>query len=439
MWIKPQEITFIRRQTCINKSPVMKKGILFTVALSVFSLMVNAQSGPRSTESIGLNDISIIEFAGNGDIWAGSRGEGVAFYEAAGSSWVYYNQANTATLQSDTITAIVATAFAGSQHAVIGTTNGAVDFIDATPVAITSLPEPVVRGVVYHADSLWILTNSKITRYDSLLVFKTSANSPLPGVTCTQRGVVNCSGIWAGTANNGCFYTENGTTFAYIDTSVANQKLVDNRVNAIALDNQCIAKFIGTKGGFSVCPVGNPCQNFTTANGLPQNDIVTISAGCGTTWLGTRDSGIVLFNPPASFTRLTTANGLTDNRIKSVSSNPQTCKTYIAMGDGNIAVADSTKSIVEVYSGVTKLSAPGFAVRVFPQPANSQLNFVLDNPLADGQLQLTDITGRVVSMYTIKEQQQFVLNVDGLQQGMYFYQLYKGAQVVKTGKVDIVR
>jgi ligand-binding sensor domain-containing protein len=401
--------------------------------------LLSTQAQIRSTENIGFGDITIIELAGNGDVWAGSRGQGVAFYQAAGSSWTYYNQSNTATLPSDTITAIVATAFAGSQHAVIGTTNGAIDFIDATPTTISSLPEPTVRGVVYVADSLWILTNSKLTRYDSLLSFKSTANSPLPNITCTQRGTISCGGVWAGTANNGCFYTDNGTTFKYIDTSVANQKLVDNRVNAIAVDNQCVAKFIGTKGGFSVCPIGNPCQNFTTANGLPQNDIVTISTGCGTTWLGTRDSGVVMFNPPATFTRITTANGLTDNRIKSISSDPQTCKTYIAMGDGNIAIADSTKSIVEVYNGVMKISVSDIVVRVFPQPASNTINFMLESELSNATLQLTDVTGRVIATTSIWAQQQTSIDVAGLQQGIYFYQLVQNLQIIKTGKVDIVR
>lgn len=417
----------------------MKKGILFIVALSVFSLMVNAQSGPRSTESIGLNDISIIEFAGNGDIWAGSSGQGLAFYNAAVDTWAYYNTTNTPQIQSNSITAIWANAINGVQHAVIGNTAGATDFVNTVPVALTSLPESAVRGIVYRPDSLWVLTDSKLNRYDSLIVYENSYNSPFANITCSRRGASQCAGLWAGTANNGCFFTVDGVSFTYIDTSLANQKLVDNRVNAIAIDNQCIAKFIGTKGGFSMCPTGAPCQNFTTANGLPQNDVTSVANACGKVWLGTRDSGVVVFTPPATFERVTTANGLPDNRITAVSCSPLTCQTYIATANGNIAIVDTARNVVKLLTGIGKVRQEQFGVRVFPQPASSQLNFVLESSIANGQLQLTDIAGRVVSTHVIKEQQQFTINVDALQQGMYFYQLNNGAQIIKTGKVDVMR
>jgi len=417
----------------------MKKAILFTVALSIFSLIVNAQSGSRSTESIGLNDISIIEFAGNGDIWAGSSGQGLAFYNAAVDTWAYYNTANTTQLQSNNITAIWANAINGVQHAVIGNTAGATDFVNNTPVALTSLPESNVRGVVYRPDSLWILTDTKLSRYDSLITYESSFNSPFANITCSRRGASQCAGLWAGTANNGCFFTVDGVNFTYIDTSVPNQRLVDNRVNAIAIDNQCIAKFIGTKGGFSMCPTGSPCQNFTTANGLPQNDITSVSNACGKVWLGTRDSGVVMFTPPATFERITTANGLPDNHITAVSSSPLTCQTYIATANGNITLVDTAGNIVKQFTGIGKVNREELALRVFPQPAANSINFVLEKEMGNTTLQLTDIAGRVVATTNISATRQATVDVAHLQPGIYFYQLLQNAQVVKTGKVDIVR
>lgn len=412
---------------------------LLVAALTIFTITLHAQSGPRNIESIGLNDISIIEIAGNGDIWAGSSAQGLAFYNSASGSWAYYNTSNTPQLQSDNITAIWANTINGTQHAVVGNTSGATDFVNSTPVALTSLPQPIVRGVVYRPDSLWILTNNQLTRYDSSIVFANTFDAPLQNITCSRRGIAPCGGFWAGTANNGCFYTVDGVNYTFIDTSGPNQRLVDNRVNAIAIDNQCIAKFIGTKGGFSMCPVGSPCQNFTTANGLPQNDITSVATACGKVWLGTRDSGVVVFSPPSTFTRVTTADGLPDNRVTAISCNMLNCQAYISTVSGSVTVADSAGSVVKQITAIGKIAADQFAVKVYPQPAGSEITFVLETATAEGQLQLTDIAGRVVDTYAIKGQQQLTIPINGLQQGMYFYQLYKGAQVVKTGKIDVSR
>lgn len=417
----------------------MKK---YPIVLLLNAIMLAAfcQISPRSIESIGLNDISIIELAGNGDIWAGSSSQGLAFYKASEGSWQYFNTGNTPQLASDNVTAIWVNAITGVQHAVIGTMGGATDFVDAVPGALTMLPEPTVRGVLYRPDSLWILTDNKINRYDSTITFRTTFTPALSAITCTQKPNSACGGFWAGTANNGCFYTSNGQNYTYIDTTPTNQKLVDNRVNAIAIDNQCIAKFIGTKGGFSMCPVGAPCQNFTTANGLPQNDITAIASVCGRVWLGTRDSGIVVFNPSnSSFARMTTANGLPDNRITSISGNQATCITYIGTLNGSIALADTGRNLISVLSGISNMSRQNFGVNVFPQPAGNDLNFIFENDIANGQLNLTDITGKMVNQAQVRNQNHVTVNVDYLQQGIYFYQLYSNNQLMKTGRVEVTR
>lgn len=414
----------------------MKKITLLGIACM---FLINIQAQIRSTENIGFGDITIIEFAGNGDVWAGSSSEGLAFYKADVDTWAYYNIANTPQLQSNTITAIWANAINGVQHAVIGNAAGATDFVNTVPVTLTELPEATVRAVVYRPDSLWVLTDNKLSRYDSLIVYENSYNSPFANITCSRRGASQCAGLWAGTANNGCFFTVDGQSFLYIDTSVANQKLVDNRVNAIAIDNQCVAKFIGTKGGFSMCPTGAPCQNFTTANGLPQNDITSVSNACGKVWLGTRDSGVVLFTPPATFERITTANGLPDNRITAVSSSPLTCQTYIATANGNITIVDTARNIVKQLTAVKQIKGEQYKVRVFPQPATSTINFVLDKEMSNTSLQLTDIAGRVVATTNVSNTTQATVDVAPLQPGIYFYQLLQNLQIIKTGKVDVVR
>ncbi|HLP50748.1 MAG TPA: T9SS type A sorting domain-containing protein [Chitinophagales bacterium] len=411
--------------------------------LLILSFAINAitfgQIEPRSIESIGLNDISIIELPGNGDIWAGSSSQGIAFYNSTGANWTYYNTSNTPQLASDNIRAIAVMAIGTAQHAVIGTSNGAVDFVDAIPASLSSLPETSVRGVVYRPDSLWVLTDNNITRYDSTIAFRTTAASPLPNITCTQKTNSACGGVWVGTANNGCFYTTNGVNYTYIDTTPANQKLVDNRVNAIAVDNNCVAKFIGTKGGFSVCPVANPCQNFTTANGLPQNDITSIATGCGKIWLATRDSGVVVFTPPSTFTRVTMANGLPDNNITAIAVNPANCMAYIGTADGNITLVDTARNVLNVLSGIEKVNRHSFVVSVYPQPAAGQLNFIFENEIAIGELHITDISGRMVTVAQLRNAARATADVSALPSGLYFYQLYSSNQLIKTGKAEVIK
>lgn len=414
------------------------KQLLF-IYLVLFSAINVCLGQGRSIESIGITEITIIEIAPNGDVWAGSNGQGVAFYKADSLKWAYFNHANTPDLESDTITALYVNSIAGVQHAFVGTVSGATDFAASVPTAINSLPEPRVAGITYRPDSLWILTTNKIARYDSSGVYKTNFNSPLPNITCTQSGISKCVGLWSGTANNGCFFTADGVNFTYIDTTPPKQKLVDNRVNAIAIDDQCIAKFIGTKGGFSVCPVGNPCQNFTTANGLPQNDITSVALVCGKVWLGTRDSGVVIFTPPSTFTRLTKANGLPDNHVTSIGSNADNCTAYVASRDGSIALLDTNKTVLNVLSAIEKVNGQSFGVKVYPQPSAHVLNFDFEAEIAAGQLILTDMAGRTLQNIPLKNTAKVTTDVYVLSAGIYFYQLYSGNSLVKTGKVSITR
>lgn len=411
------------------------KQLLSLCAILVFAATHLLGQG-RSTESIGITEITIIEIAGNGDVWAGSNGQGIAFYNSDSAKWAYYKNANTPSLANDTVTAIYVNAIGGVQHSFIGTTGGATDFADAVPSAISSLPETNVRGIVYRPDSLWIITRNKLALYDSSGVHKTDFNAPRPNITCTQTGVSNCPGLWAGTAANGCFYTSNGTTYTYIDTTPLNQKLVDNRVTAIAIDNQCVAKFIGTRGGFSVCPVGNQCQNFTTANGLPQNEITSVALVCGKVWIGTRDSGVVIFTQPGTFTKVA---GLPDGHIASISSLDNNCTAYVASKNGDVALVDSNKTVLNVLSGIEKVNGQYFGVGVYPQPATNRVNFSFERGINNGHLQLCDFTGRIVQSLPINNSSQLSVDISGHPQGIYFYQLYNGNQLIKNGKVEILR
>lgn len=418
----------------------MKNKILPLAWLLLMFAQNSVAQDVRSVESIGINDISVIEIAGNGDVWAGSFGQGIAFYNIAQQSWTYYNSGNTPELTSDTIYDLKVAVFGGVQHSYAATAKGVT--YSTSGAAWDTLPNlggGKVWGININTDSIWALRGNALINFDSSNNFRQSFASPFPAISSVQRSNGACSGLWVGTANNGLFYTSNGTNFTFIDTSVANKKLVDNRVNALAADNNCAAVFVATKGGFSVCPVsGPPCQNFTTANStLPQNDLTDLIIGCnGQVWLTTRDSGVVVFENQ-TFTRITTANGLTDNRTSAISCNVQTCAAYVGSPTGDIAVIDSGKTVQAVLSTVKNVSRNQVAVSVFPQPANHQINFVVNEELKNALLTLTDLSGRTVAQLTGGNTNRFTVDVSALAAGMYLYRISSNGVVVKTGKVEV--
>lgn len=422
----------------------MKRRLILAAILCVALSISQAQNqGVRAVENIGFGEVSVIELAGNGDIWVGSPAEGVGFYNAATQVWTYYNTSNTPELKSNKITSLSIQLIGGVEHAFIGTDNG-VAFNRITTgwdtLDLNGGSNNIV-GLIYKPDSLMVFSDEGLMLYDSSAAFTTNFTSPLTSaITAAQTKAAGCGGYWAGTANSGCFSTSDGTNYNYIDTSVLYQKLVDNRINVLTRDNACQARLVGTKGGFSICPTNNaiPCQNFTTSNGLPQNDITAIAQDCqGRIWLGTRDSGMVVYENNV-FTRLTTANGLPDNRVTTVGIMPQTCEFYIGMKDGNIAVVDSTKSVVDVLSSIGKVNANDINVKIYPVPATDNLHFVFDQQL-NANFSFTDINGREVYSTNMSNSLFVKVDVASLPQGMYFYRLSQAGQTLKAGKVSVAR
>lgn len=414
--------------------------LLSTLICCAFTGM-QAQS-IRSTNTIGFGEISVIELAGNGDIWVGSPGEGVGFYNNANQQWTFFNSTNVPEMKSDSVTSIAIQLIGGVEHAFIGTPKGvAFNNINTGWDTLALVQSKNVKGIMYKPDTLLIFAANTIYRYDSAIAFQQNFAPPVSStVTAAQTKAGGCSGYWFGTAANGCFSSSDGTNFSIIDTAVANQKLVDNRINVLTRDNACQARFVGTKGGFSICPVNPsiPCQNFTTAQGLPQNDITAIAQDCyGRIWLGTRDSGMVVYDEEV-FVRLTTADGLPDNRVTSIGFKPQDCTFYIGTKDGNISIVDSTKSVVEIVSTIGKVDADDINVKIYPVPANDKLHFVFDQQL-NANFHLTDINGREVFYEEMRNSLFVNPDVSALPKGMYFYRLESEGKTLKAGKVSVVR
>jgi ligand-binding sensor domain-containing protein len=342
----------------------------------------------------------------------------------------------------------------GVKYAFIGTTSGLVynhgGPWDTLALASTAYGDRFITGVsLIASDTIWASTRNGIIAYDtaSLQITKvyTTSNSNVPydHTTTSARHGQDCSIYAAGTPDSGVFYTSNaGTTFTKIDTTGADFKLVDNRVNTICIDNNCTRMMIGTLGGLSICPIGVNCQNITTANGLPENNVTSISEDChGYIWVGTADSGVVVFNSPGTTIvgRITVANGLTNNQITSVSFAGGDCVGYVSMGDGNLAVVDTNEQVTQIINGVNTVSPSNFDVKVYPQPSSNQLTFLFGKELPDGNIDLMDISGRSVRNISINNTSVINTDVSALSEGLYFYTILSEGQLLKTGKLEVVR
>lgn len=397
----------------------MNKNLITLLAL--FLVVTNTYSQKiRSTQGIGLNEVSVIELAANGDIWAGSFGQGIAFYNAAQQQWTYFDKNNTPVLRSDTIYDLQVAVFNGLQRTIAGTADGAFFTMAGGWDSLNNLTAKKVWGVTYKPDTIWTVGPAGLVTFDSTSTFRQTYPSPFLPISCIQRRNI-CSGVWVGTANKGLFYTDNGTNFIYIDTTPANQSLVDMRVNAITLDINCNAKMVGTKGGLSICPNGMPCQNFTTANSnLPQNDVTDVAIDCkGRVWLATRDSGIAVFTPPANFTRITKTDGLPDNRISTLSVNEMTCEVVAGSIDGNVTVIDSSQSVKEVLSGFYGITKNGLTAQIFPQPASHSATVSFGTAYVTGTLQIFDLQGALLQSYEVYNRQSVEFPTATLLSGAY--------------------
>lgn len=425
---------------------------LFCIAVLCLTVSSLFSQTVRSLENIGITVITVLEEAGNGDLWVGSASQGVAFYNDSARVWSYYNTSTVPQFKSDSITSIAFGLVGGVKHAFIGTTNGLVyshaNLWDTLPLVSNAQSDRYVTGVsLIASDTLWATTQNGAIAYDTttLHIAKayTSGNSTLPyNVTSvSQRGGVSCTGFTLGTPDNGAVYTTDGSSFTKIDTSAPNFKLVDNRVQAIWIDNNCNRRLIGTKAGFSECPTGIPCQNFTIANGLPENDVTSIAMACnGNIWVGMRDSGIVIFNGTNTIIgRLTTANGLTSNQVRSIALTGGNCNGYVGTVDGNIAVTDTTNHVTNVLNGVTDISANAPDVHVYPQPSGTQLSFRMGKEYTDAEIYITDVSGRQMKHIPVRNASLITTDVSALPEGLYFYRLTNDGQQLKTGKVEVMR
>lgn len=423
----------------------MKSKTILCNILLCFPFLSAFSQNMKSLESVGIDQVTIIEIASQGDIWVGTMGAGLKRYDAAGNLITWFTRANNPLLASDTINAIALGPVGGVQYAFVGTPSGLSYCKAASTYAINTLlpSETNVTALALTAgDSLVSFSATGAAVLDTNHIRLSSLPLPFQHISCAEgMNDYSClKGVTIGSVDSGVAFTTDYINY----TTITTPDLVNDSVTAVYVDHGCTARFIGTRHGFSFCPVGHPCANFTTSNSaLPDNYITAINQGCsGDVWIGTRSAGIAVFNPQAqSFTTITTANGLSTDSITAISFRFDSCSGvgYVGTADGNVAVVDSNRSVIKLVTGIQSVPNNSISVRIFPQPATSQVNFLFGAELQNERFNYTDITGRVLGSYDLKNVSNFALNVSELTTGLYLYQIYSSNGIVKSGKFEVVK
>lgn len=411
----------------------MKNGILLSVLWCGLSVIALGQ-GTATVRSIGVGEVIVMELGNLGDLWVGTS-SGALHYSSTGVYEGIYDS-------GAWVNSIALGTIANNQYAFFGTQTG-LAYVETGiehTVSNSLLPSPDITAIALSpAKQLYAFTQGF-----GAVVLDSNQNSlgnppqPFANVNCAYSST--CLGYIAGTPDSGAFYS---TDFIH-DTVLQTPAIISDSVTAVYIPANCNARLIGTRNGFSFCPTGHPCQNFTAAtthDSLPQDYITTITQDChGNVWIGMHDSGAVVFSPPSqTFTRVNLPDSL--KQVTAIAVNADTCTgiSFLGTANGNIAVADSSLSVVQVFAGVQTLQEYPFAINLFPQPALNQVNFVLANEVKNGQICITDINGRDFGCYNLKNTHNFTLDVSNFSDGLYIYKLLADNSTVKTGKLEVLR
>jgi len=91
-------------------------------------------------------------------------------------------------------------------------------------------------------------------------------------------------------------------------------------------------------------------------------------------------------------------------------------------------------------TGIVSIAKQPIQVVIYPNPSNGMMNLVYNGNMDKGQLQITDLMGRVVDSHEITGTKgQIALNETPLSDGIYFYQVISSGAIITSGKFVIAK
>jgi len=93
----------------------------------------------------------------------------------------------------------------------------------------------------------------------------------------------------------------------------------------------------------------------------------------------------------------------------------------------------------DTVTGIRELNAPAIQINVYPNPASTEVNFVITGNDMAQRADIYDITGKKINTYSIMNNLAAISTVN-YAPGLYFYQVYdKSGALMKTGKFSVSR
>lgn len=349
-----------------------------------------------------INDLHIA----NNILWAACQYTGVWKYN--GSSWVNYNTGN-----CDLLGDIILSVDADTQGNIWFGTSG------------WAGPGGQDGALSRFNGSTWTnyyLENSGIIDNDNLQVFVGPEDTVWVG---TEEGISKFDG------------SSNWTSY-----HTGNSGLIENHVVSISFD-ETGGKWFAIQGGISHFS-GGTWTSYTTANGLPGNNVRDICiSGSGVVWAAT-DSGIAFYDESTGWTAFTQTDGLADNNV-----------TCTGMGDGELAWFGTYRSGISSFDNTgtgISFSKNGTVltgqILASPNPFISTVEIQYSLSVQEHvHISVFDMSGRIVKTLANETQQadQHSVYWDGTGQngtplsgGMYFYQINSNS-ITASGKLILLR
>ncbi len=93
----------------------------------------------------------------------------------------------------------------------------------------------------------------------------------------------------------------------------------------------------------------------------------------------------------------------------------------------------SSRYLFEVLSGFTNQILNGEAIDIYPNPATAQIHIGLNGNLTNGKVRITDLLGQQVHIALVNDNQELVVDVSTLKNGIYlvFLETNQGTSVAK--------
>jgi ligand-binding sensor domain-containing protein/serine phosphatase RsbU (regulator of sigma subunit) len=242
-----------------------------------------------------------------GNLWFGTNGVGVSFYN--GKSFQSYGVGQG--LNSSVVSCI---AEDSKGNFWLGSRSGLCCYDGKyfrTFVATDGLSDNSIQDIKKDGKgNLWFATGHGVSRYDgkSFVNYTTAdglANNYVACIYIDGKGK-----LWFGTGRGGISYYDGSSLITY----GTGKEFADNTINSIAEDDKGNIWF-GSDGS-GVCKFnGKTFKHYTTADGLASNDISSIcNDKKGNLWIGTRGEGLSKYDGK-SFVSISTPQGLANNVV----------------------------------------------------------------------------------------------------------------------------